>query len=44
MCLLGLRSEAEAFKGCLIRLAHLDADCNFDAQALAYWREATAEA
>ena len=43
MCLLGLRSEAEAFKGCLIRLAQLDADCNFDAQALAYWREATAE-
>jgi hypothetical protein len=43
MCLLGLRSEAEAFKGCLVRLAQLDADCDFDKQALAYWREATAD-
>ena len=43
MCLLGLRSEAEAFKGCLIRLARLDADCKFDEQALAFWCGATAE-
>ncbi|HEX7914923.1 opioid growth factor receptor-related protein [Rudaea sp.] len=43
MCLLGLRSEAEAFKGCLIRLAQLDRHCDFDKRALANWHEATAE-
>ncbi|HEX7914646.1 opioid growth factor receptor-related protein [Rudaea sp.] len=43
MCLLGLRTDAEAFKGCLMRLAQLDADCDFDEQALACWCGATAE-
>ncbi|WP_330886252.1 opioid growth factor receptor-related protein [Rudaea sp.] len=42
MCLLGLRTEAEAFKACLLRLAR-DPECNFDEDTLAYWRGATTE-
>jgi len=41
LCLLGLRADAEAFKACLLRLAR-DPECDFDEQAVAYWRGATA--